>query len=173
MKVIKGKTWVFPDNVSTDMINPGRYLKFSAEEAAKYVFEGIDPSFPLKFKAGDIVVGGKNFGCGSSRESAPHAIKLAGISAVIAIFFARIFFRNAINLGLPVIECPEAYKIKEGDEIEIDFEKGKIYNHTRNESYPISIFPPQVQEIIEQGGLVNMLEKKISTGEIKRNVQHH
>lgn len=161
MKSIKGTTWVFPDNVSTDMISPGRYLKFPAEEAAKHIFEGYDPDFPSKFKPGDIVVGGRNFGSGSSRESAPAAIKLAGIGAVVAVFFARIFFRNAINLGLPVIECKEAVRIQEGDEIEIDFDKGVIRNLTRDETYGTTVYPPQVQNIINHGGLVNMLEQQL------------
>ncbi|MGG1398078.1 3-isopropylmalate dehydratase small subunit [Bacillus salipaludis] len=167
MQKIKGKTWVFPDNVDTDMINPGRYLKLSADQAAKHIFEGIDPDFPSKFEAGDIIVAGKNFGCGSSRESAPAAIKLSGISAIISVFFARIFFRNAINLGLPVIECKEATRIEEGNEIEIDFENGVIYNLTKNESYSTTIYPPYIQEIINHGGLVNMLEQKLSNKEIK------
>lgn len=163
----KGKVWKFGDNIDTDIINPGQYLKLSGEEAAKHVMEGVDPGFYSKISKGDIIVAGKNFGCGSSRESAPAAIKHAGISAVIAVFFARIFYRNAINLGLPVIECPRAEEIQEGDELEFDLEKGIIKNHTQNKTYEATPYPKEIITILKSGGLLPMLEKKFG----KKNEQ--
>ena len=156
----QGKAWVFGDNVDTDVINPGQYLKLTAEEAAKHVMEGADPDFAKKVQAGDIIVGGKNFGCGSSRESAPAAIKYAGVGAVVAEFFARIFYRNAINLGLPVLECKQAREIAEGDELVIDLEKGAIHNLTQNKTYGVTPFPPRILRILQAGGLVPYLEKE-------------
>lgn len=161
MERISGKAWVFGDNINTDVIMPGQYLKLTAEEAAAHVMEGVDPDFPSKMQRGDIIIGGRNFGCGSSRESAPDALRLAGIGAVVSVFFARIFFRNAINVGLPAIECPQAVEIKEGDEIEIDLKHGMIYNKTQQTQYPITPYPPAILNILENGGLVNVLEKSL------------
>lgn len=158
----RGKAWVFGDNVDTDVISPGQYLKLTAEEVAKHVMEGADPEFAKKVQPGDMIVAGKNFGCGSSRESAPAALKHAGVGAVIAEFFARIFYRNAINLGLPVLECKQAKEIAEGDELEIDLEKGEIYNLTQNKTYKVTPFPPRILEILQAGGLVPYLEKERS-----------
>lgn len=169
MKVIRGRVWVFGDNIDTDMITPGQYLKLTPEETARHVLEGADPDFPSRIRPGDIIVAGKNFGCGSSRESAPTSIKLAGIGAVVAVFFARLFFRNAINVGLPVVECPEAKKIRQGDVIEIDLEKGVIHNISQHQTYKTTAYPKIVMEILENGGLVNLLERKLGV-EGRQNV---
>ena len=157
-----GHTFKYGDNVDTDVIIPARYLNAtSGEELAKHCMEDIDPGFINNVQAGDIIVASKNFGCGSSREHAPLAIKCAGISCVIAETFARIFYRNAINIGLPIIECPEAARsICAGDEIEVDFDSGLITNRTRNENYQGQSFPPFMQRIIQAGGLVAYINGK-------------
>lgn len=146
----------YGDNIDTDVIIPARYLSTSVpEELAKHCMEDIDTSFAGRVKKGDIMVVGANFGCGSSREHAPIAIKASGISCVIAKDFARIFFRNAINIGLPILECPEASAdIDEGNEVEIDFDTGVITNVTKGRSYQAAAFPPFMQEIITAGGLI-------------------
>ena len=156
-----GHTFKYGDNVDTDVIIPARYLNAtSGEELAKHCMEDIDPGFINNVQAGDIIVASKNFGCGSSREHAPLAIKCAG-SCVIAETFARIFYRNAINIGLPIIECPEAARsICAGDEIEVDFDSGLITNRTRNETYQGQSFPPFMQRIIQAGGLVAYINGK-------------
>lgn len=158
----KGKVFKYGDNVDTDVIIPARYLNSSdPAELAQHCMEDIDTEFLKKVKHGDIVVANKNFGCGSSREHAPIALKAAGISCVIAETFARIFYRNAINIGLPIIECPEAAKeITEGDEVEIDFDSGMIYDITRNTQYQGQAFPPFMQKIIESEGLINYINRK-------------
>ncbi len=160
---IKGKVWKFLDNINTDEIIPARYLNTSrAEELAMYCMEGIDKNFLNKIRKGDIIVAGKNFGCGSSREHAPVAIKACGISCVIAKTFARIFYRNAINIGLPILESVQASEdIQEGDEIEIDFDSGRIKNITRKQTYNAVSFPPFMQELIKAGGLMEYVKKKI------------
>lgn len=149
----------YGDNVDTDVIIPARYLNSSdGNELAKYCMEDIDKDFVDRVKSGDIIAAGKNFGCGSSREHAPLAIKCAGISCVIAETFARIFYRNAINIGLPIIECPEASKgIDAGDEVEIDFDTGIIYNKTKNTRYQGQAFPEFMQKIIKAEGLINYI----------------
>ena len=156
MKAI-GKVHKFGDNVDTDVIIPARYLNVpDPAELAKHCMEDIDVDFAKKVNKGDIIVANKNFGCGSSREHAPIAIKASGVSCVIAETFARIFYRNAINIGLPIIECPEAAKgIDEGDEVEIDFDSGKIIDKTKNEEYQGQAFPEFMQKIISSGGLIN------------------
>ena len=145
----------FGDNVDTDAIVPGKYLSLSTpEELAKVCMEGLDPNLPGKFKPGDIFVAGNNFGCGSSREHAPISLKGAGIACVIARSFARIFFRNAINIGLPVLESAEAAeKIQEGDTVSVDFSAGRIVNNTRNEEYAFAPYPESIMNIIRAGGL--------------------
>lgn len=155
----KGKAFKFHDNVDTDVIIPARYLNSSdPAELAKHCMEDIDATFIEKVSNGDLIIAGKNFGCGSSREHAPIAIKAAGVSCVIAQTFARIFYRNAINIGLPIIECNEAYKgISEGDEVEIDFDSGMIYNRTTNQSFKGQAFPPFMQKIIAADGLINYI----------------
>lgn len=149
----------YGDNVDTDVIIPARYLNSSdGNELAKYCMEDIDKEFAARVKKGDIMVANKNFGCGSSREHAPLAIKCAGISCVIAETFARIFYRNAINIGLPIIECPEAAKgIEAGDEVEVDFDSGMIYNKTKGTEFKGQAFPEFMQKIIKAEGLINYI----------------
>lgn len=158
----EGTVFKYGNNVDTDVIIPARYLNTSkAEELAAHCMEDIDLDFVKKVKKGDIMVAEKNFGCGSSREHAPLAIKTAGISCVIAKTFARIFYRNAINIGLPIIECEEAAdKIQSGDKVQIDFETGVIKNLTKNEEYKGQPFPEFMQKIINDGGLVNFIKNK-------------
>lgn len=162
MKAACGKVFKFGDNVDTDVIIPARYLNSSdPKELAQHCMEDIDADFVKKVSPGDLIVATKNFGCGSSREHAPLAIKAAGVSCVIAETFARIFYRNAINIGLPIIECPEAAKdIADGDEVEVDFDSGKITNKTRGTTYQGQAFPPFMQKIIDCGGLVNYINQK-------------
>ncbi len=155
----KGRVFKYGDNVDTDVIIPARYLNSSdAKELAAHCMEDIDKDFIHEVKPGDIIVADKNFGCGSSREHAPMAIKAAGISCVIAETFARIFYRNAINIGLPIIECPEAARdIEAGDEVEIDFDSGMIYDRTKGNSYQGQAFPEFMQKIIQAEGLINYI----------------
>lgn len=157
-----GKVIKYGDNIDTDVIIPARYLNaYSPEELAAHCMEDIDKDFVNKVESGDIMVGGANFGCGSSREHAPIAIKASGISCVIAESFARIFFRNAINIGLPILECPEASKdIEEGNKVSIDFNTGVITNETKNKTYQAAAFPPFMQELINAGGLVKYIQKQ-------------
>ena len=159
---LKGKVWKFKDNINTDEIIPARYLNtFDEKELASHCMEDADKDFPKKVKKGDIIVAGKNFGCGSSREHAPICLKGAGISCVIAETFARIFYRNAINIGLPILESAEASKaIEEGDSIEVDLEKGKIKNLTTGKTYEATAFPPFMQELINAGGLMEYVKQK-------------
>ena len=160
----KGKVLKYGDNVDTDVIIPARYLAIQdKKELASHCMEDIDADFVKKVQSGDIMVAGKNFGCGSSREHAPIVIKESGISCVIADTFARIFFRNAINIGLPIIECREASEgINEGDEVAIDFDSGKIQDLTTGRTYQGEPFPPFMQGIIDAGGLVNYINKEES-----------
>ena len=153
----KGKAITYGDNIDTDVIIPARYLNIDdPEELAKHCMEDLDENFINKKTKGDIIVGGKNFGCGSSREHAPIVIKVSGISCVIASSFARIFYRNAINIGLPILECPEAIDdVDEGDILEVDIEQGAIQNITKNKRYKAQGFPPFIIEIIKKGGLMN------------------
>lgn len=155
----RGSVFKYGDNIDTDVIIPARYLNTqNARELADHCMEDIDKTFITRVQAGDIMVGGENFGCGSSREHAPLAIKTAGIACVIAASFARIFYRNAINIGLPIIECPEAAKsIENGDEVEVDFDTGVITNKTKGETYQGQSFPEFMQKIISAGGLVNYI----------------
>ena len=162
METAKGKVFKYGDNVDTDVIIPARYLNVSSgEELAKYCMIDIDADFVNNVKEGDIIVATKNFGCGSSREHAPLAIKCAGISCVIASTFARIFYRNAINIGLPIIECKEAaLEIKAGDEVEVNFDTGVITDKTTGKSFQGQAFPPFMQKIIDCEGLVNYINQK-------------
>lgn len=157
-----GRVFKYGDNVDTDVIIPARYLNATkGEELAKHCMEDIDKDFITKVKNGDIIVANKNFGCGSSREHAPLAIKCAGVSCVIAETFARIFYRNAINIGLPIIECPEAAKaIENGDQVEVDFDRGVIVDKTTGQSFTGQAFPPFMQKIITAGGLVNYINEQ-------------
>ena len=156
----KGTVIKYGDNIDTDVIIPARYLNTSLpEELAKHCMEDIDKDFVNKVNDGDIMVGGANFGCGSSREHAPIAIKASGVSCVIAESFARIFFRNALNIGLPILECPEAAKdIDEGNIVSIDFDSGVITNETKGKTYQAAAFPEFMQELINAGGLVKYIE---------------
>ncbi|MCC6347590.1 MAG: 3-isopropylmalate dehydratase small subunit [Nitrospirales bacterium] len=161
--LLKGKVWRFGDDIDTDAIIPARYLTTSdPAELARHVMEDADKDFPGKVKPGDIIVAGKNFGCGSSREHAPIAIKAAGMQAVIAKSFARIFYRNAFNIGLPIFESPEASeRIREGDTVEIDADNGVIRNNTTGESYTAKPIPPFMQELIAAGGLIEWTKNKL------------
>ncbi|WP_294154203.1 3-isopropylmalate dehydratase small subunit [uncultured Clostridium sp.] len=157
---VKGRVFKYGDNVDTDVIIPARYLNTSdAKELAAHCMEDIDTEFVKKVQPGDIIVANKNFGCGSSREHAPLAIKTAGVSCVIASTFARIFYRNAINIGLPILECDEAVKnIDSGDELEVDFKSGLIKNLTKNQQYQGQGFPEFMQKIIDNDGLIGYIK---------------
>ena len=157
-----GKVFKYGDNVDTDVIIPARYLNsFDGKELATHAMVDIDPEFAGKVQQGDMIVARKNFGCGSSREHAPLCLREAGVSCVIAETFARIFFRNAINIGLPIIECPEAAEgIEAGDEVEVDFDSGIIYNKTKDAQYQGQPFPEFMQNLIAAGGLVNYTNSK-------------
>ena len=159
--ISNGRVHKYGDNVDTDVIIPARYLNTADhKELASHCMEDIDKDFVKKVKDGDIIVGGANFGCGSSREHAPIAIKNSGVSCVIAATFARIFFRNSINIGLAILECPEASeKIENGDEVNVDFDTGVITNVTKNETYKAEPFPEFVKNIIDSDGLLNSLKK--------------
>jgi len=161
---LKGKAWKFGDDVDTDAIIPARYLNTSDPRLlAAHCMEDADPEFPNKVKKGDIIVAGKNFGCGSSREHAPIAIKGAGVSCVIADSFARIFYRNAFNMGLPILECPEAATaIETGDEVEVDLDEGIIRNHSRQQTYRAQAVPPFMQKLVQSGGLMAYVKEQMA-----------
>ncbi len=163
----RGKAYKFGNDIDTDLIIPARYLNTSDyKELAKYCMQDIDENFTKKIELGDIIVAEKNFGCGSSREHAPIAIKEAGISCVIAKSFARIFYRNSFNIGLPILESKEAPdKIDDGDELKVDFNKGTITNITKNEEYKAQAFPDFIKKIIENNGLVGYVQSKLKQGE--------
>lgn len=158
----KGSVFKYPDNVDTDVIIPARYLNTqNSQELAAHCMEDIDKSFVQRVRPGDVMVGGWNFGCGSSREHAPLCIKTAGISVVIAKSFARIFYRNSINIGLPILECPEAADaIAAGDTVAVDFDTGLITDETTGRSFQAQPFPPFIQEIIAAGGLMNSIRSR-------------
>jgi 3-isopropylmalate/(R)-2-methylmalate dehydratase small subunit len=156
-----GRAFVFGDNVDTDTLAPGLYMKKPIEEMARHTLEALDPSFATSVRAGDIVVGGDNFGMGSSREQAVMTLHTLGVAAVIARSFAGLFFRNALNLGLPALACADAGKIRAGDRLAIAPEEGRIENLTRNESYACEPIPPHLVEMIRDGGLLPHLEKKL------------
>ena len=160
---IRGNAWKYGDNIDTDVIIPGRYCHIvDPVELGKHALADLDPDFVKKMASGDIIVAGTNFGCGSSREMAPIAIKAAGVSAVVAASFARIFFRNAINIGLPIFQSDEAARaISTGDELEIDAQSGIIRNLTRDEQYQAAAFPDFIQDIVRLGGLKPYVEKKL------------
>ncbi len=162
---IKGKVWKFGDNVDTDVIIPARYLNTSdPQELAKHCMEDADPEFAKKVKPGDIIVAGRNFGCGSSREHAPIAIKAAGVACVIADSFARIFYRNAFNTGLLILESPEAAReIEAGHEVEVDAESGIIKDLTTGKTYRCQPIPPFMQELLKDGGLIPHIKKRFQT----------
>ncbi|MCD6463768.1 MAG: 3-isopropylmalate dehydratase small subunit [Thermotogae bacterium] len=159
--MLKGRVWKFGDNISTDHIAPGRYfhLRSNLPELAKHVLEDAREDFPELVQKGDIIVAGKNFGLGSSREHAPRIIKLAGISCVVAKSFARIFFRNSINVGLPLVELQETDEIDEGDILEIDLRRGTLFNITKGRGYSFEPLPSFVLEILELGGIDEYMKK--------------
>ena len=161
---IKGPAIKFGNNIDTDVILPGKYLILvDPFELAKHALESLDPTFPEKAKNGVILVGGKNFGCGSSREQAPLALKYAGVKCVLADSFARIFFRNAINIGLPVIECKGiSYAVETDDELAVDFEAGKIENISKGKKFQVDKLPPFIIEILVDGGLIENLRRRIN-----------
>jgi 3-isopropylmalate/(R)-2-methylmalate dehydratase small subunit len=159
---IEGKVWTFGKDIDTDLIIAARYLNTSVpEELAKHVMEDADPEFVNKMSVGDIIVAGENFGCGSSREHAPIALKAAGVAAIIAPTFARIFYRNAFNMGLPIFELPQSAEIREGDTISVDMNAGTVTNTTTNKSYTFIPIPPFMQELIDAGGLMNFAKKEL------------
>lgn len=162
--ILQGKAWKFGNDVDTDAIIPARYLNtIDPGELASHCMEDADPEFAGKVKPGEIIAAGKNFGCGSSREHAPIAIKASGVSCVIAHSFARIFYRNAFNMGLPILECPEAAaRIETGDALEVDLDSGSIVNHTKNESYRAQAIPPFMQKLIEAGGLMEYVREQMA-----------
>ncbi len=163
---VKGKAWKFGDDVNTDVIYAGKYLPITDPiEMAKHAFDVVYPDFPKNVKKGDFVVAGKYFGCGSSREQAATCLKFAGVSAVIAESFARIFYRNAINLGLPILICPGISKgVEQGDELEVDLSSGVVKNLTKGSEMKAKALPPFVMEILNDGGLIPHLKKKMAKG---------
>ena len=159
---MQGKVWKFGNNVDTDLIIAARYLNTSdADELAKHVMEDADPEFARKMQQGDIIVAGENFGCGSSREHAPIALKAAGIHAVIAPTFARIFYRNAFNMGLPIFELKEANEIQEGDVVRVDMDAGEIINVTQAKRYAFTPIPEFMQKLVDAGGLIEFAKQEI------------
>jgi len=160
---VSGKAWKFGDDVNTDLIVPGKYLELvDPHEMAKHAMEGIDPDFPGKVSEGDVVVGGSNFGCGSSREHAAIALKYVGVGAVVAESFARIFYRNAINLGLPALECPGISEaVSEGDSLEIDLTGGKVVNATTGKELEFVPLPEFMVEVLGEGGLVTYIRNHL------------
>ena len=161
--MFKGKVWKYGDNVDTDVIIPARYLNTTkAEELAKHCMEDIDSGFASSVQSGDIMVGGWNFGCGSSREHAPIAIQASGVSCVVAASFARIFYRNSINIGFPILECPKASEaVRNGDIVSVDTKTGIITDETTGETFEAKAFPPFIDNIIEKGGLLPYLKEKL------------
>ena len=161
--MIRGRAWLFGDHINTDLIIPGRYLDdYSPENLVKHVMEDADPSFAKQVAKGDIIVAGRNFGCGSSREQAPLALKLAGVSGVIAVSFARIFFRNAVNVGLPVIICPKAHALlRQGDEVEVDLNRGLVRSVLTGKELRFEPLPKFLVEILDNGGLVPYVRERL------------
>jgi 3-isopropylmalate/(R)-2-methylmalate dehydratase small subunit len=160
MEILRGRVWIFGDNVDTDVITPGLYVDAPMEEMKKHVLEALNPKFPKEVKAGDIIVAGKNFGCGSSRETAPDAIKALGIGAVIAESFARIFFRNAVSIGLPVLPCPGAcVAFREGEEAELDVSGAKVTNLSSNRILQGQPLAKDILDILSRGGTLSLLKE--------------
>ena len=160
MDICRGAAHKYGDNINTDIITPGKYMELSIQEMAKHAMEGVDPDFASKVSPGDILVAENNFGSGSSRETAPQALKEAGISAIIARSFARIFYRNAINIGLPALELPEAGEIRDADQLEVDLTAGEIRNLTQGKTYHFVHMPQRLLDMLEAGGLVAQLEQE-------------
>jgi len=155
------RAWVFGDDIDTDVLAPGRYMKSDIPEIAKHCLEAIDPDFSKNVKAGDILVAGRNFGAGSSREQAPAALKHLGIAALVAESFAGLFYRNSLNLGLPALVCGEAKRVRNGDQLQLDFEKALLINLTTGEKLAFEPIPAHLMEMVRDGGLLPHLEKRL------------
>jgi 3-isopropylmalate/(R)-2-methylmalate dehydratase small subunit len=156
-----GRAWVFGDNVDTDVLAPGKYMKSGIEELARHCLEAVEPDFAARVQTGDVVVGRRNFGAGSSREQAPQALKHLGVAALVAESFAGLFYRNSINLGLPALVCADARRIQAGDQLRIDAESGRIENLTSGESLACEPIPGHLMQMVRDGGLVPHLEKRL------------
>lgn len=163
---LSGRAWTFGDNIDTDLLAPGAYMKLPVEQAARHCLEAIDPDFARQVAPGDIVVGGANFGLGSSREQAAQALKVLGVSAVLARGFARIFYRNAINLGLPALFFPEAAQTGRHDQLEIELRQGTVHNLSTGKRYRVEPVPSHLLQLLNDGGLMPHLKKKLATGRI-------
>jgi len=155
------RAWVFGDNVDTDVIAPGRYMKYGIDTIAQHCMEGVQPDFATAVRKGDVIVAGRNFGTGSSREQAPEALKHLGVAALVAPSFAGLFYRNALNLGLPAIVCADAKGIRSGDDIELDFEAGRLRNRTTGDTLACEPIPAFLMNIVRDGGLLPHLEKRL------------
>ena len=155
------RAWVLGDDIDTDVLAPGRYMKLGVEEIAKHCLEAVSPEFATRIKPGDFVVAGRNFGCGSSREQAPAALKHLGVAALIAESFAGLFYRNSLNLGLPALVCNKAKRIRAGDELEINHQQNEIVNRTTGEKLPFEPIPEHLMEMVRDGGLLPHLEKRL------------
>jgi 3-isopropylmalate/(R)-2-methylmalate dehydratase small subunit len=155
------KAWVFGDDIDTDVLAPGRYMKLGIEEISKHCLESVLPGFASSVRKDDVVVAGRNFGCGSSREQAPAALKELGVSALLAESFAGLFYRNSLNLGLPALVCGGARRIRSGDQLRIDYDKGEIENLTTGETLPFEPIPAHLMEMVRDGGLLPHLEKRL------------
>jgi len=159
VNIIRGKVWKFGDDINTDVISPTRYMAGPLEELKKHALEAINPRFPQEVKAGDIIVGGNNFGCGSSREDAPTVLKALGVAAIAAESFARIFFRNAVAIGLPIVVCPGvSSSFEEGDELELDLVNSKVQNITKKKTLDAQPLPSEMQEVLSKGGILPLLK---------------
>jgi len=156
-----GKAWIFGDDVDTDTLAPGKYMKFGIDEIAKHCLESLRPAFAASVAPGDVVVGGRNFGLGSSREQAASALRHLGVAAVVATSFAGLFYRNALNLGLPVLTCPDASRIREGDEVRVDAAAGRVENLSSGETLACEPIPQHLLEMVRDGGLLPHLEKRL------------
>jgi 3-isopropylmalate/(R)-2-methylmalate dehydratase small subunit len=159
------RAWVFGDNIDTDVIAPGHTMKFGIDEIARHCLEAVAPGFSKKVRPGDFVVAGRNFGCGSSREQAPAALKHLGVSALIAESFAGLFYRNALNLGLPALVCSQARRIRDGDRISIDYAKNEIFDLTADQRLPFEPIPAHLMDMVRDGGLLPHLEKRLARKE--------
>ena len=164
--IAAGRAWVFGENVDTDVLAPGRYMKFGIEEIAKHCLESVDPSFATSVKPGDVVVGGRNFGAGSSREQAAGALLQLGVAYVLAPSFGGIFYRNALNLGLPVLVCAAVDRIRSGDRIEVDAARGRVRNHTTGKTVDCEPIPRHLLSMVNDGGLLAHLERRMREGKL-------
>jgi 3-isopropylmalate/(R)-2-methylmalate dehydratase small subunit len=162
--MIEGRAWIFGDNINTDLIAPARLLRRPVAEFSKFCMEPVMPTFAAEVKPGDIVVGGLNFGCGSSREQAPEAIKFLGVAAVVAKSFARTFYRNSMNIGLPAIVCADAALLEQGARLRISLEKGVVEDLESGKSHPCQAIPPHLMAMLNDGGLLGHLEKRLRAG---------